>query len=69
MRTTIDIPEELINEAMRITKSSTKTELIKNALYDIIQKNKIRALKNYKGKIDLDIDLNSVRNRDEYSGR
>ncbi|MFQ5651247.1 MAG: type II toxin-antitoxin system VapB family antitoxin [bacterium] len=69
MRTTIDIPEELINEAMRITKSSTKTELIKNALYDIIQKNKIQALKNYKGKIDLDIDLNSVRNRDEYSGR
>lgn len=65
MRTTIDIPEELINEAMRVTKSPTKTALIKNALYNIIQKNKIKSLKNYKGKIDLDIDLHVVRNRNE----
>ncbi len=63
MRTTIDIPEDLINEAMRVTQSPTKTELIKNALYNIIQKNKIKSLKNYKGKIDLDIDLNIVRDR------
>ena len=66
MRTTIDIPEDLIKEAMRITKSPTKTELIKKALYNIIQKNKIKLLKNYKGKIDLDIDLNIIRNRNEY---
>ncbi len=63
MRTTIDIPEDLINEAMRVTQSPTKTELIKNALYNIIQKNKIKSLKNYKGKIDLNIDLNVVRDR------
>ena len=63
MRTTIDIPEDLINEAMRVTQSPTKTELIKNALYNIIQKNRIKSLKNYKGKIDLDIDLNIVRDR------
>ncbi|MFB3057091.1 MAG: type II toxin-antitoxin system VapB family antitoxin [Ignavibacteriaceae bacterium] len=63
MRTTIDIPEDLINEAMRVTQSPTKTELIKNALYNIIQKNKIKSLKNYKGKIDLNIDLNIVRDR------
>jgi hypothetical protein len=29
-----------MKEAMRVTKSSTKTELIKNALFNIIQKNK-----------------------------
>jgi len=63
MRTTIDIPEDLINEAMRVTQSPTKTELIKNALHNIIQKNKIKSLKNYKGKIDLNIDLNVVRDR------
>ena len=63
MRTTIDIPEDLINEAMRVTQSPTKTELIKNALYNIIQKNKIKSLKNYKGKIDFNIDLNVVRDR------
>ena len=63
MRTTIDIPEDLINEAMRVTQSPTKTELIKNALYNIIQKNKIKSLKSYRGKIDLNIDLNVVRDR------
>lgn len=63
MRTTIDIPEDLMKEAMKVTNSSTKTELIKFALKNIIQKNKIKSLKNYKGKIDLSIDLDIVRNR------
>ena len=67
MRTTIDIPEDLMNEAMRITKSPTKTELIKIALFNIIQKNKIQLLKNYKGKVDLDIDLSALRNRNGHS--
>ena len=65
MRTTLDLPEDLINEAMKITKSNTKTDLIKLALYNIIQKNKIKSLKNYKGKVDLDIDLNILRARNE----
>jgi Arc/MetJ family transcription regulator len=65
MRTTIDIPEDLVNEAMRVTKASTKTELIKTALHQIIQKNTIQDLKAYKGKIDLDINLNIIRDRDE----
>jgi Arc/MetJ family transcription regulator len=68
MRTTIDIPEELINEAMNLTKSPTKTELIKMALSNIIQKNKIKSLKDFKGKIDLEINLDMLRNRNEYSG-
>ena len=65
MRTTIDIPEDLMNEAMKVTNSSTKSELIKIALKNIIQKNKIKSLKNYKGKIDLSIDLNITRSRRE----
>lgn len=69
MRTTIDIPEELINEAMNLTKSPTKTELIKMALSNIIQKNKIKSLKDFKGKINLDINLDMLRNRNEYSSR
>ena len=65
MRTTIDIPEDLINEAMKVTNAPTKTKLIKIALYNIIQKNKIKSIKNYKGKIDLDLDLNRLRARNE----
>ena len=32
MRTTIDLPESLITEAMKITKINTKTDVIKEAL-------------------------------------
>jgi len=63
MRITIDIPEDLMKEAMKVTNSSTKTELIKIALKNIIQKNKIKPLKKYKGKINLNIDLDIVRSR------
>jgi len=63
MKTTIDLPEDLINEAMKITKANNKTDLIKLALINIIQKNKIKSIKNYKGKINLDIDLNILRVR------
>ncbi len=67
MRTTLDIPEKLIDEAMKLTKASTKTELIKIALFNIIQKNKIKSLKDYKGKINLDMDLDILRNRREHT--
>ena len=63
MRTTLDLPESLINEAMAVTHIKTKTELIKIALYNLIQKEKIKGIKNYFGKIDLSLDLNTMRDR------
>lgn len=63
MRTTLDLPEELLNEAMKVTHIQTKTKVIVTALEDLIRKSKITELKKYKGKIDLDIDLNTLRCR------
>lgn len=63
MRTTIDIPEKLVNEAMLLTNIKTKTDVIKEALENLIQKEKIKKLKSFKGKINLDIDLNIMRKR------
>lgn len=63
MRTTLDLPEALIYEAMSLTHIQTKTDLIKTALLNLIQKEKIKNLKNYFGKVDLEIDLNVVRDR------
>ncbi|MEW5814049.1 MAG: type II toxin-antitoxin system VapB family antitoxin [Spirochaetota bacterium] len=63
MRTTLDLPEELINKAMDITHAKSKTELIKYALENIINQGKRNALIKYHGKIDLDIDLNRLRKR------
>lgn len=63
MRTTLDLPETLIEEAMALTHIQTKTELIKTALQNLIQKEKIKDLKRFYGKVDLEIDLNAMRNR------
>ena len=63
MRTTLDLPDDLINEAMELTGCRTKTNLIKMALKDIIIKNKIKDIKNYYGQLPLAIDLDEMRNR------
>lgn len=63
MRTTLDLPEELLAEAMKTTEIKTKTKVIITALEELIRKSKISDIKKYKGKIDLDIDLNDVRGR------
>ena len=63
MRTTLDLPEALIDEAMKVTKIKTKTKVIITALEDLVRKSKISGLKEFKGKVDLDIDMNAVRGR------
>ena len=63
MRTTLDLPENLLNEAMKATHTRTKTGVIVLALEELIRKSKISELKKYKGKIDLGIDLDTLRDR------
>ena len=63
MRTTLDLSAPLLEEAMALTKIRTKTEVITRALENLIQKEKVQQLKNYYGKIDLDIDLDALRKR------
>lgn len=63
MRTTLDLPESLLDEAMKITHTSTKTAVIVRALEELVRKSKISGLKKFKGKIDIDIDLNEIRGR------
>ena len=63
MRTTLDLPEILISEAKKITHLKTKTDVIVYALENLIQNAKIDKIKEYKGKVKLDIDLNVLRQR------
>ena len=63
MRTTLELPDSLVREAMLLTKIPTKTGLVKFALENVIQREKIKELTNYFGKINLEIDLNKMRTR------
>ncbi len=63
MRTTLNLPEELLREAMDVTQIETKTRVIIIALQELIRKNRIAELKKFKGKIDLEIDMDDLRSR------
>ncbi len=63
MRTTLDLPEDLLKKAMSLSQIKTKTQVITTALQEMIRKSEISDLKNFKGKVDLDIDLHSLRGR------
>jgi len=63
MRTTLDIPKELIDEAMKVTGATTKSQLIKQALQAEIDRTKRKRLIARKGTLDLDVDLETLRDR------
>ncbi|MBU1195191.1 MAG: type II toxin-antitoxin system VapB family antitoxin [Proteobacteria bacterium] len=63
MRTTLDLPDNLVDEAMKATRIKTKTKVIITALEQLIRKSQLSELKKFKGKLNLDIDLETIRGR------
>ena len=61
MRTTVDIPEALLEQARKTLGVKTKTQAIIISLKEVINKNKIEKLRELKGKIKLNIDLEALR--------
>lgn len=64
MRTTLDIPKKLIDEAMKATGATTKSQLVRDALQAQIDRAKRKRLITRKGTLDLEIDLDVLRDRD-----
>jgi len=63
MRTTLDLPGELMTQAMQASHQRSKTAVIIEALEELIRKRKLEGIKRYKGRIDLDVDLAALRKR------
>jgi Arc/MetJ family transcription regulator len=63
MRTTLDIPEELIEEARRILGFQSKTDTVIVSLREFIRRKRIEELKELQGAVDLHIDLPKSRRR------
>ena len=63
MRTTIDLPQKLVEEAMKVSHQRTKTAVIVAALEDYVRKSRIQGLKKFRGHVNLDIDLDKLRKR------
>jgi len=63
MRTTLDLPEDLLERAMLVSNTNTKTKVIILALEELVRKSTIAELKDFKGAVDLEIDLDALRER------
>jgi Arc/MetJ family transcription regulator len=63
MRTTLDLNELLLDEAMKITGEKTKTSIIHRALSDLVRREKTMKLLDFAGKVDISIDLDISRGR------
>lgn len=63
MKISINLPDELITEVMKISGSKTKTEAIRKALQQMVDLDKRKKLIGFRGKVDLNIDLDVLRGR------
>ena len=63
MRTTLDIPEELIDEARRVLGFKSKTDTVILSLRELIRGRRIDELKQLLGSIRLDVDMAASRRR------
>jgi Arc/MetJ family transcription regulator len=64
MRTTIDLPEDLVQEALRVSHATTKTMVIVLGLRELINRSKIDDLRKLRGTMpDFHVDIDRSRKR------
>ena len=56
MRTTLDLPEELVEEARAALGYKSKTDTVIFALKEIVRRDRAGQLQDWLGKIDIDYD-------------
>ncbi len=63
MRTTLDIPEKLIEEARRLLGFKSKTDTVVLSLQELIRRRRIEELKSLLGSVRLELDVAASRRR------
>jgi hypothetical protein len=63
MRTTLDLPGPLLDEAQRLLGFKSKTDTIVLSLTELVRRRRIDELKSLVGRVDLGIDLGRSRRR------
>ena len=63
MRTTLDLPEELVDEARRVLKFKSKTDAVVVALRELVRRDRIEQLKALAGTVNLELDIPASRRR------
>ncbi len=64
MRTTLDLPDQLIDEARQTLKFKSKTDTVVFALREVIRRGRTDELKTLLGKVSFEFDPAKLRKRD-----
>ena len=63
MRTTLDLPTELLDEARRLLGSRSTTDTVVLALRELVRRKRIDELRALLGSVTLDVDVAQSRRR------
>jgi Arc/MetJ family transcription regulator len=63
MRTTLDLPEDLLEEARSALGFKSKTDTIVLALRELVRRQRLEQLKGLMGHVRLDVDIPRSRRR------
>lgn len=69
MRTTLDLPEDLLEEARASLGFKSKTDTIVFALRELVRRQRLESLKAMMGSVRLELDLPGSRRRPAIRGR
>jgi Arc/MetJ family transcription regulator len=63
MRTTLDLPAALMDEAQKMLGFKSKTDTVVLSLTELVRRRRIDELRGLLGRVDLDLDLDRSRRR------
>lgn len=63
MRTTLDLPEELVESARKALGFKSKSDTIIVALRELVRRHRVEELKGLLGRVELDVDVERSRRR------
>ena len=63
MRTTLDLPEQLVDDAREVLGFKSKTDTVVYALREVVRRGHVEGLKALFGKVHIDLDLDKARGR------
>lgn len=63
MRTTLDLPEDLVEEARKLLGFKSKTDTVVLSLRELVRRRRLEELKGLLGHVRLELDLPASRRR------
>jgi Arc/MetJ family transcription regulator len=64
MRTTLNVDDDAIASAMRLSPGKTKTSVINEALREYARRRRVRGLLRFRGKVPWEGNLDELRSRE-----